>query len=248
MVGSIDKQNRKRPVKIVVLAIVYIVAGAAIAISLTSIWSTLQKWGPLAAKSQNGSLLTLLFFLGVVTLLTMAVPAELWERQRAQEKEQFPAENDPLIELENRRELLDSLEMEIKRSNRSQRPFAFLRLQVDGLERINSEHGQRVSDRAICWLAQVLQTSCRELDTVVRYGGDEFAIVIPEAGPETVRQVMRRIRERFAGAPELPPLTVGIGAAMFGEDGRSINSLLEAADRELYDVKRTVNLQAGLCA
>jgi diguanylate cyclase (GGDEF)-like protein len=248
MFGSSRTQNQKRPSKIAVSAIVSIVAGAAIALTMTAIWGAVHKIAPFAARSQNGSHLTLLVFLGVATLLTIAVPAEFWERQRASEKQGFLATNDQLSELEDRRELFDSIEMEIKRSNRTHRPFALLRIQIDDLNRINSEYGDVVADKALCRLAQVLQAHCRELDTVVRYGDDEFAIVIPEAGPETVRQVTRRIRERFAGGRELPPLTINIGAARFGEDGKSIDVLLEAADRALYDVKGIASQQTSLCA
>jgi diguanylate cyclase (GGDEF)-like protein len=247
MVGGLDTQNQKRPKKIVVSAIVYIVAGAGIAVSLTAIWGALYGESLFAAGSQNGSHLTLVVFLGAVTVLTIALPVEFWERHRAEETEGFLGAFDPRIELENRRELFDSLEMEIKRSTRTQRPFAFLRIRINDMNRINNEHGHLVADRAQCRLAQVLQAHCRELDTVVRYGG-EFAIVIPEAGPETVRRVTARIRERFAGGRELPLVTISIGAAMFGEDGKSIDTLLQAAEHELYDAKEIVSPQTSKCA
>lgn len=248
MVGSLYKQNQKRAVRIAALAIIYIVAGIAIAVSITAIWGAFHKVGSFAARSQNESRLTLLVFFGVVTVLTIAVPAEFWERSRAQEKDRFLTATDPVVQLENHRELFDSLDMEIKRSNRTQRPFAFLRIQIDGLQRINSERGHLVADKAVCRLAQVLQSHCRELDTVVRHGGNGFALVLPEAGPETVRQVTQRIRGRFAGHRELPSLSISIGAAVFGEDGKSIETLLEAAGRELYDVDGVASPQTSLCA
>jgi diguanylate cyclase (GGDEF)-like protein len=244
LVGSLHKQNQKRPTKLVVLTIIYV----AIALSITGIWCALHKSTMLVASSQNGSRSTLLVLLGVVTVLTIAAPAGLVERRRAEERELFPLANGPLTEPENRRELFYSLEMEIKRSNRSQRPFAFLRIQIDDLNRINRERGQLVCDKAICQLAHVLQSHCRELDVVVRYGVDEFAIVIPEAGPETVYKVTRRIRERLADDHKLPPFSIRIGAAMFGEDGKSIDTLVEAADRDLYDVKRIAEPETSLCA
>jgi diguanylate cyclase (GGDEF)-like protein len=248
MFGRLDTQNQKRPSKIATSVIVCILAGTTIAVSTTAIWETLHKIASLGARSQNGSHLMLLIFLGVVTVLTIGLPAEFWERQEAKKNERFLLTTDPLADLENRRELFDSLEMEIKRSNRTRRPFAFLLIQIDDLNRVRSQHGDLVAERALCELAEVLQANCRELDTVVRYGSDEFAIVIPEAGPETVRKVTRRIRERFAGGRELPPLVISIGAATFGEDGKTIDTLLEATDRDLYGIKKNAGAEASLCA
>jgi diguanylate cyclase (GGDEF)-like protein len=241
MVGSLHNQNQKRPTKIAVLAAVYV----AIAVSMAATWGALHSLGVI---SQNSSHSMLRVLLGVVTVLTLAAPAGLLERQRADEREPLAAANDPRRESENRRELFDSLDMEIKRSNRSQRPFAFLRIQIDDLNRINIEHGQLIGDKAICRLACVLQSHCRELDTVVRYGRAEFAVVIPEAGPETVSKVTRRIRERLAGDHKLPPLSIRIGAAMFADDAKSIDTLLESADPELYEMKPILDRETSLCA
>ena len=245
MVGSLDGQYRKRPTKIGILAMVFIAVGA---ISISVIWGTLHKSSTFAVKTQNNSHSLLLAFLGVMTLLAMAVPAKFLERQPAEKSEGFPTANDPLLESKNRRKLFDSLEMEIKRSRRSQRSFAFLRVQIDGAEKFSIEHGQVAGDRVVRRLEQVLQANCRELDTVVRCGEDEFAVVIPEAGPDTVRLVTRRIRERLAGERKLPPISVRFGAAMFPEEGKSIDILMEAANRALFDVERVGTSQASLCA
>ena len=241
MFESLDKQNQKRPMKLMVLAAILIAAGVAL---MTGILANLHG----GTKSQNQSHLTLMAFLGVVTVLMLAVPVKFLERQRTDERERVPAGNDPLPELENRGELFDSLEMEIKRSRRSQRSFAFLKIQIDETNRINRQHGHIAGDKAACRLSQVLQANCRELDIVVRYGNDEFAIVLPEAGPETIGRVTRRIHDRLAGNRKLPPIPVHIGAAMFPEEATSIDALLEAADREIYDVKTIANPQTSLCA
>jgi diguanylate cyclase (GGDEF)-like protein len=244
-VGSLDRQNPKRPTKIVILAVVFIAAGA---ISVSVIWGAFHKSPTFAAKTQNNSHSVLLAFLGVATLLTMAVPAKFLERQRAEQNKEFPVANDPLIESETRRELFNSLEMEIKRSRRSQRSFAFLRVQINGAAKTSIERSRVAGDKAVSRLAQVLEANCRELDTVVRWSDDEFAVVLPEAGPETVRQVTRRIRERLAGGRKLPPIAVRFGAAMFPEEGKSMDILLEAANRALYEVDKIGVSQASLCA
>ena len=165
--------------------------------------------------------------------------AALSERQRAEEQAQFLAASDPLTGLGNYRRLFDTLQAEIKRADRSQRTFAFLLLDLDGLKKINDTHGHLVGNRALCRLANVLRTHCREIDSAARYGGDEFALVVPEARLEEACQIAQRISERLASDEELPPLSVSIGAAVFPIDGRSMAMLLHAADTALYEVKRT---------
>jgi diguanylate cyclase (GGDEF)-like protein len=78
----------------------------------------------------------------------------------------------------------------------------------------------------------------RGMDTTARYGGDEFAVILPEAGDEAATAVGRRICERLATDGELPQVTVSVGAAVFPRDGESIDALFETADRALYGMKR----------
>jgi diguanylate cyclase (GGDEF)-like protein len=82
-----------------------------------------------------------------------------------------------------------------------------------------------------------LQNHSRKIDTAARYGGDEFALVIPEVGIEVARQLANRISEWLAGDGEAPALSVSIGAAVCPQDGESIEMLLRAADRDLYEGK-----------
>jgi diguanylate cyclase (GGDEF)-like protein len=83
----------------------------------------------------------------------------------------------------------------------------------------------------------VLRVHSRAMDTAARYGGDEFAVVLPEASSEAATAVSRRICERLAKDGEVPNVTVSVGAAVFPQDGETIDALFNAADRALYGMK-----------
>lgn len=199
-------------------------------------WGTYHGLGPFARQSRNESLLLLQAFMGVVAVTTIAIAAVSEERRRAEEQARKLAVSDPLTGLANYRKLIDTLEAEIKRSGRTGRPFAVLLLDLDGLKKINDTYGHLVGSWALCRLAAVLRFSCREIDTAARYGGDEFALVLPEVGAGVATQVARRISERLNDG-EQPPLSASIGHAVFPADGKTINALLTAADEELYSQK-----------
>jgi len=148
------------------------------------------------------------------------------------------AVTDSLTGLSNYRTLINVMETEIQRSHRTGRPFAILLFDLDGLKAINDQHGHLVGSRAICRLASVLRIHSRSMDTAARYGGDEFAVVLPEAGQEAAASVSRRICERLAKDGELPHVTVSVGAAVYPRDGETIESLFNTADKALYGMKR----------
>jgi diguanylate cyclase (GGDEF)-like protein len=148
------------------------------------------------------------------------------------------AVTDPLTGLSNYRTLINVMETEIQRSRRTGRSFAILLLDLDGLKAINDRHGHLVGSQAICRLSNVLRAHSRAMDTAARYGGDEFVVVLVEAGEEVTELVGRRIRERLANDGEFPQITVSAGAAVFPRDGKTIEALLNSADRALYEMKR----------
>jgi len=148
------------------------------------------------------------------------------------------AVSDSLTGLGNYRALLNALEAEIQRSSRSGRSFAVILMDLDNLKQINDRHGHLAGSRAICRLGNVLRVHSRAIDTAARYGGDEFALVLPEAGAQAASRVGERIRERLGADGEDPPVTVSVGAAVFPQDGHTVEELFDAADRSLYGMKR----------
>jgi diguanylate cyclase (GGDEF)-like protein len=139
--------------------------------------------------------------------------------------------------LSNYRRLISVLEAELDRSRRTQRPFSVVLLDMDGLKIINDQYGHLTGSRALVRIGKILRNHSRAIDTAARYGGDEFALVLPEAGKDISSRVVSRIRERLSAEPEHPALAVSAGVAAFPEDGDTPEKLLGAADRALYAMK-----------
>jgi diguanylate cyclase (GGDEF)-like protein/PAS domain S-box-containing protein len=167
------------------------------------------------------------------------VIAEDVTRQRELEEHlRRQAASDSLTGLANYRHLVDVLDLEIRRSKRTNRGFAMLFFDLDGLKRINDRHGHMIGSQALCRLADVLCSCCRDIDTPARFGGDEFALVLPETNAEAANRVARRICESVANDGKGPELSVSFGVAIYPTNGDSIESLLCEADSALYSMKR----------
>ncbi len=165
--------------------------------------------------------------------------AEDVTRQRELEEHlRTQAASDSLTGLANYRHLVDVLDLEIKRSGRTCREFALLFFDMDGLKRINDRFGHMVGSQALCRLADVLSSCCRVIDTPARFGGDEFAVVLPETNTEQADLVARRICERIADDGNEPKLSVSAGFAVYPQNGDTIESLLRKADSALYLMKQ----------
>jgi diguanylate cyclase (GGDEF)-like protein len=154
---------------------------------------------------------------------------------------------DPMSRLYNHPYCLRRLDEEIGRAKRYRRSLAFLLLDIDHFKQINDNFGHRRGDEVIHAVAGVLQSSTRRSDVVARYGGDEFAIVMPESGDPDAsgnhpsRIVSERIRSAL-GALSIPDvrLTCSIGVATYPASGQLDEhcwQLVERADRALYRAK-----------
>lgn len=163
--------------------------------------------------------------------------AALVDQARTFDQVRAMAVSDPLTGLANYRRLIGVLESELDRSRRTHRPFSVLLLDMDGLKVINDRHGHLVGSRALVRLGKILKSHSRTIDTPARYGGDEFAVVLPESTKEMAARVASRIREQLSADAEQPALSVSVGFASFPEDGDSPEKLLNAADSVLYRMK-----------
>ncbi len=163
---------------------------------------------------------------------------DITERKAAEEEILHLAECDPLTGLANCRGLFNVFKTEAKRSQRTSRSFALLFLDIDDLKRINDAYGHLIGSRALCRVASLLGDQGRNIDFAARYGGDEFAVILPETGFEGAQQFSSRIRERLANDCQQPQLSVSVGIAVYPQDGETIEKLLPIADHALYEMKR----------
>jgi diguanylate cyclase (GGDEF)-like protein/PAS domain S-box-containing protein len=148
------------------------------------------------------------------------------------------AASDSLTGLANYRRLVDVLDSEIRRSKRTNREFAMLFFDLDGLKGINDRYGHMIGSQALCRLADAVCSCCRDIDMPARFGGDEFAVVLPETDAGAASLVARRICESVANDGRGPKLSVSFGVAVYPQDGHTIERLLSQADSALYSMKR----------
>ena len=165
------------------------------------------------------------------------IAEDVTEQRASEDHLRHLAATDELTGLANYRRLSDSLESEIKRSERTARAFAVLIFDMNAMKRINDSHGHLAGNRTLCRLADILRFSCRSIDTAAPYGGGEFAIVLPETDADEASAVGHRICERLSSDLEKPFLSVSVGVAVYPTDGTTIEALLQIADRALYKMK-----------
>ncbi len=150
---------------------------------------------------------------------------------------------DELTRLHNARYLRQFLVNEIKRARRYRTKVAALFLDLDDFKNVNDHHGHLAGSHCLMEMAALLLPSVRDTDCVVRYGGDEFVVILPEAGPDDAAIVAERIRakvegHRFTGGKRLNiSLTVSIGAAVFPDNALSPHQLISSADQAMYAAK-----------
>jgi diguanylate cyclase (GGDEF)-like protein len=150
---------------------------------------------------------------------------------------------DDLTQLYNSRYLSQVLRRETKRASRSGRPLSLLFIDLDGFKAINDRHGHLFGSRALVEAAGVIRASARETDMVARFGGDEFALILPDTGSDGAVAVGERIRDRIAAHRFLEgdglsiKLTVSVGVATLPDVAASADGLVQAADEAMYWVK-----------
>ena len=150
---------------------------------------------------------------------------------------------DPLTGLFNRRFMEESLELELRRAIRNQRPLGVIMLDLDRFKHFNDTYGHEAGDTLLRELGILLQTNIRGEDIACRYGGEEFTLILPEGSAEVIgqraealREAIKRLDVLYRGQP-LGRISASLGVAIFPEHGRTREALLHAADAALYQSK-----------
>lgn len=150
---------------------------------------------------------------------------------------------DPLTGLFNRRFMEESLELEVRRAGRNQRPLGVIMLDLDHFKHFNDTFGHEAGDTLLRELGTMLQTNIRGEDIACRYGGEEFTLILPEGSAEitlqranSLREAIKRMDVQHRNQP-LGRITISMGVAIFPEHGRTGQALLQASDAALYRSK-----------
>ena len=172
--------------------------------------------------------------------------AQAIERIRLQSELVRQANHDPLTDVYNRRYFNQVIKQELARSKRHERAIGFLMIDVNRFKEINDHFGHQTGDTVLKAVADLLKDAVRESDLVVRYGGDEFLIVLMETEGECATindRIVAAVAKRNETNNLIPfPVTLSIGSARWDPaDNLSIEAVLAEADRSMYAVKRQQN-------
>ena len=207
---------------------------------------------PLVAKSQAIGLVELFSKTAVrwdaqhlELARTMANEAAMaLENARLYEDARKRADRDPLTGFFNHRYLHERMGEEVVRAQRNKRPLSVMMLDLDDFKLVNDTFGHLFGDRVLTWAAELIRATLRASDVPARYGGDEFAVILPETDADEAAHAAHRIVEAFRDQPFVGeqrgpvPIAASIGTATFPAAGRTATELIAAADRALYQVKR----------
>jgi diguanylate cyclase (GGDEF)-like protein len=166
-----------------------------------------------------------------------------FENRALYEKLEKEAITDGLTGVYNYRFLISSLGTEIKRCQRFRHTFSFVMLDVDNLKEFNDRLGHLSGSEALRAIARIMKDETREIDLVSKYGGDEFAIILPKTDIDGAVVVTRRILRTVEGyafeGNEKGLLTCSAGVSCFPHDGLGAREIIASADKALYHAKRT---------
>ncbi len=154
--------------------------------------------------------------------------------------------SDPLTGLYNRRFLMDRLLQEMQRSDRHGEPLAFAMIDLDGFKTINDLYGHVLGDKVLRAVGNAISRSIRVSDIAARYGGDEFAVILPQTPPEGAMRVCERLLRAISEAGfqddsgKVCRVTASLGLAYYpADDVESPEDLVHSADGALYGAKRS---------
>ena len=200
-------------------------------------WTSEHAWEGLGVVGLAASIA----FVWVV-VLRQRVEKQTRALRRSEERMRHLSEHDPLTNLPNRVLLNDRLELALTHAQQQQRPLGLLMVDLDRFKEVNDEFGHAAGDRLLCEIATILTGSVRMTDTVARYGGDEFIVLLPDLrSADEAGFIAEKIVGAFAAPVDIGvariPVTVSVGVCTYPEAGKEIETLLQTVDAAMYSVK-----------
>jgi len=158
--------------------------------------------------------------------------------KEANEKLEKLATTDALTKAYNRYYFMESIEAEVKRFHRYHNAFSLIMFDIDYFKQINDNYGHHIGDEVLVSISRLIQTSLRDTDTLFRFGGEEFMVILPETGLDEAYEIADRMRllveQHDFGLKSAT--TISIGVVVF-QDGDTVDSIVSKADTLLYHSK-----------
>jgi diguanylate cyclase (GGDEF)-like protein/PAS domain S-box-containing protein len=172
----------------------------------------------------------------------ISITRDITERKLLQERIQQQAITDDLTGLFNRRHFMERAALELKRAQRLKRDLALAMIDLDWFKRINDTYGHVAGDQILVAFVQAIRVQVREIDLIARFGGDEFIVLFPETTDSQAAEVVERMRLSLAsGAVDQSgtavELSLSAGIAQLGEEAKTLDALIQRADKMLYRAK-----------
>ncbi|MBK1681016.1 hypothetical protein CKO20_11615 [Rhodocyclus tenuis] len=219
-----------------------------------AMWQALEKhghWeGEIWNRRKNGEIYPEWLMISTVrnsdgkVRCRVAMFSDITEQKRAEQAIWQEANFDPLTGLPNRRMLRDRLDQELKKAHRARLPLAVLFLDLDHFKEVNDTLGHGMGDLLLCEAARRISQCVREADTVSRFGGDEFTILLGELEDRSsidriAQDILQRVAKPFLLQEEKAYVSASIGVTIYPDDADSIDELLKNADQAMYAAKQS---------
>jgi diguanylate cyclase (GGDEF)-like protein len=219
------------------LSCLYLLAGAEFAVGMGL---NLRDAGgdPVPARSFLASYATMFYLVAVVSAIL---------RQQVREIARL-AYTDGLTGLGNRRALKQAIDEELARSARMGRPVSVLVVELDSFKGVNDRLGHLQGDEVLRRVGAALRVTCRGTDSPIRFGGDEFVVLLPDSRADEAVVAAERIRTAISAVdlPDGTTVSASIGLSTYPEDALTAAELIDAADRAMYQVKARGGNRIGL--
>lgn len=179
----------------------------------------------------------------IIVERTASLNNEIEERRKSQNQLDYLAHHDELTGVKNRRWILKALEEQMNKKAHSRAPLVILLLDIDFFKKVNDSYGHEMGDQVLCGFSEVIQSHLRQQDSLGRYGGEEFLVLLPATELSEALGVAKRLREAVAEQTYscnelLFKITTSLGIALYSpDDNLSPEELISRADEALYQAK-----------